>query len=35
MEKYASFNDYIEGHAPRKQAIIRALRRLVKRVSLG
>jgi hypothetical protein len=32
MKTYASFDDYLKDQAPRNQAIIRALRRLVKRV---
>jgi hypothetical protein len=32
MKTYASFDDYLKHQAPKNQAIIRALRRLVKRV---
>ena len=35
MKAYASFDDYLKGQTPRNQAIIRALRRFVKRVEPG
>ena len=35
MKAYASFDDYLEDQSPRNQAIIRALRRFVKRVEPG
>jgi hypothetical protein len=35
MKKYANFDDYLKGQNRRNQAIIRALRRLVKRVTPG
>jgi hypothetical protein len=35
MKAYASFDDYLSDQSPRNQAIIRALRRLVKRVAPG
>ena len=33
MKKYASFDDYLDGQPPKNRSIIRALRRLVKRVA--
>jgi hypothetical protein len=33
MKTYASFDDYLKDQEPKNQAIIRALRRLVKRVT--
>ena len=33
MKAYASFDDYLEDQSPRNQAIIRALRRFVKRTA--
>jgi hypothetical protein len=33
MKAYASFDEYISGQAPRNQAVIRALRKFVKRVA--
>jgi len=35
MKAYASFEDYVADQSPRNQAIIRALRRFVKRVEPG
>ena len=35
MKKYASFDDYLKDQNPNNQAIIRALRRFVKRVEPG
>lgn len=35
MKTYASFDDYLKDQQPRNQAIIRALRRFVKRVEPG
>ena len=35
MKAYASFDDYLEDQAPNNQAIIRALRKFVKRVEPG
>jgi hypothetical protein len=35
MKAYASFDDYVEGQSPKNQAIIRALRRFVKRAEPG
>ena len=35
MKAYASFDDYLKDQRPRNQAIIRALRRFVKRVAPG
>ena len=35
MKAYASFDEYVKDQSPRNQAIIRALRRLVKRVESG
>jgi hypothetical protein len=35
MKTYASFDDYLKGQNPKNQAIIRALRRFVKRVEPG
>jgi hypothetical protein len=35
MKKYASFDNYLKDQSPRNQAIIRALRRFVKRVEPG
>ena len=35
MKKYASFDDYLKDQNPKNQAIIRALRRFVKRVEPG
>jgi hypothetical protein len=35
MKPYASFDDYLKDQNPRNQAIIRALRRFVKRVAPG
>jgi hypothetical protein len=32
MKAYESFDDYLKGQSPKNQAIIRALRRFVKRV---
>lgn len=33
MKRYASFDEYLAGQSPRHQTIIRALRRLVKKVT--
>jgi hypothetical protein len=35
MKAYASFDDYLEDQTPKNQAIIRALRKFVKRVEPG
>jgi len=35
MKTYASFDDYLKDQSPKNQAIIRALRRFVKRVDPG
>jgi hypothetical protein len=35
MKKYASFDDYLSDQSPKNRAIIRALRKLVKRVEPG
>src|SRR5262245_14432341 len=35
MKAYASFDDYLKGQTPKNQAIIRALRRFVRRVEPG
>jgi hypothetical protein len=35
MKTYASFDDYLKDQDPKNQAIIRALRRLVKRIAPG
>ncbi len=35
MKKYASFDDYLKGQNPTNQAIIRAVRRFVKRAEPG
>jgi hypothetical protein len=35
MKSYASFDDYLKDQNPRNQAIIRALRRFVKRIEPG
>jgi hypothetical protein len=35
MKAYASFDDYLKDQSPKNQAIIRALRRFVKRVEPG
>ena len=35
MKAYASFDDYLKDQNPKNQAIIRALRRFVKRVEPG
>jgi hypothetical protein len=35
MKKYASFDDYLDDQPPRNRAIIRGLRRFVKRVEPG
>ena len=35
MKSYASFDDYLEGQTPDNQAIIRALRKFVKRAEPG
>ena len=35
MKTYASFDDYLKDQSPKNQAIIRALRRFVKRVEPG
>jgi hypothetical protein len=35
MKRYASFDNYLEDQDPKNQAIIRSLRRLVKRVAPG
>ena len=35
MKKYASFDDYLDDQPPKNRSIIRALRRLVKRVEPG
>ena len=32
MKAYANFDEYLEAQTPRNQAIIRALRRFVKRI---
>src|SRR5688572_33163635 len=33
MKAYANFDDYLEGQSPKNRAIIRALRRFVKRLA--
>ena len=35
MKTYRSFDEYLKDQSPKNQAIIRGLRRLVKRLSLG
>lgn len=35
MKAYASFDDYLKDQSPKNQAVIRALRRFVKRVQPG
>ena len=35
MKAYASFDDYLKDQNPKNQAIIRALRRFVKRIEPG